>query len=117
MSYAVLEGKSFELKQPYRKTVKDLFTIAYENVDLERESRLKYAREAGIEPQQTEDGKVYELKNTYNAYNAVPAMAKVLFVDFPLNVNDDDINEGEVNRAFMDFIKRRSGIIIWRFRC
>jgi hypothetical protein len=112
MKYKALLNAEFELQQPFRGVVKRVLTIAAETSDLPMDTRIRYAQNAGIMPVDSEDGnsKVWKLNNTYNQYSAIPELGKALLVGFPTTFNEDEINEGEVNRAFMDFMKRREGI-------
>jgi len=94
------------IKPPIRATVRAVLTIAAECIDLADDVRTKYARAAGIQPV---DGK-YALANTYDSFTVPPKLARELFVNFPAEYNEDELNEGEVWRAFNFFMMQRSGI-------
>ncbi len=99
-------GKQFQVHKPIRAKVREVFTIAAYTSDLAADMRIKYARMAGMQP---EDGK-FNLLNEYDGWTAVPALARALFVDFPAEFDEGTLDEGEVNRAFIHFTTQRNGI-------
>jgi hypothetical protein len=99
-------GKQYTTHRPVRAKVREVFTVAAHTSDLAGDVRIKYARMAGMKP---EEGK-FNLLNEYDGYTSVPALARALFVDFPAEFDEDKLDEGEVNRAFIHFTTQRNGI-------
>lgn len=118
----------FSIVRTSKRNIIEICKVLASNESLTDESRSTYARQAGLPktPIKDENGKIngyeHDLDNMYDEYTATAALAEVLFKGCPqlIDVADetvsiidkelfDSLDEGAVNRAFVDFQLQRKG--------
>lgn len=104
-----------KLNKTTKKHVKAVAMVQAMNSSLTDISRAKYAKQAGLHRGDLDK----ELPDVFDEFTAAAALAEVLFAGCPELLNEegeiinqalfDCLDEGAVNRGFLDFQLQRSG--------